>query len=254
MKIFNILLIPVFFLVSLTGQCTSFFGINDNIVITSKKMGEAVESPHKYEVDITYPVIEGMSDEVVQASINKQVYEFVLAKKQEFVSEVAGWEYDGPVDTYSSFEISFNAYYYSDGIYSVGLGNYTYYQGAAHPNTQTYALNFNLNDGSPVSLSDLFIKGSDYAKLLSEYCISDLKKQWAKMEIGNDYDKEWLEKGAGPEDVNFEDFNISANGLLITFDEYQVGPYAFGPQEVEVPYSALKSVINKEGLLKKFIK
>ena len=36
---------------------------------------------------------------------------------------------------------------------------------------------------------------------------------------------------------------------MITFDEYQVAPYAAGPQEVTVPYGALQAVIHRQGPL-----
>jgi hypothetical protein len=44
-------------------------------------------------------------------------------------------------------------------------------------------------------------------------------------------------------------WNITPDGLLITFDTYQVGPGAAGPQQVNVPYNALGSVINSQGPL-----
>jgi hypothetical protein len=39
--------------------------------------------------------------------------------------------------------------------------------------------------------------------------------------------------------------------LLITFDEYQVAPYAAGPQKVAIPYSELRALINPQGPLGK---
>ncbi|RIK32332.1 MAG: hypothetical protein DCC56_00555 [Anaerolineae bacterium] len=38
-------------------------------------------------------------------------------------------------------------------------------------------------------------------------------------------------------------------GFVITFDEYQVAPYAADPQTVTVPYSELKPLINQQGPL-----
>jgi hypothetical protein len=35
--------------------------------------------------------------------------------------------------------------------------------------------------------------------------------------------------------------------LWVTFDPYQVAPYAAGPQYVLVPYSALKDIIKADG-------
>jgi len=38
-------------------------------------------------------------------------------------------------------------------------------------------------------------------------------------------------------------------GLLITFDTYQVAPGAAGPQKIVVPYSELTAVIDPQGPL-----
>jgi hypothetical protein len=51
---------------------------------------------------------------------------------------------------------------------------------------------------------------------------------------------------------NYRNWNITPDGLMITFDEYQVAPYAAGPQTVTVPYSELRGLINPEGVLKQF--
>jgi hypothetical protein len=41
--------------------------------------------------------------------------------------------------------------------------------------------------------------------------------------------------------------------LAITFDEYQVAPYAAGPQTVVVPFSELTNLLNPEGPAKSFL-
>ena len=45
---------------------------------------------------------------------------------------------------------------------------------------------------------------------------------------------------------------MASNGLLITFDEYQVAPYAAGPQIITVPYFELQILINQKGPLAAF--
>jgi hypothetical protein len=59
-------------------------------------------------------------------------------------------------------------------------------------------------------------------------------------------------RGAGPLEKNFSVFNITKDGLLITFTTYQVASYADGPQEVFIPYRELKDYLNPEGILKGF--
>jgi hypothetical protein len=47
-----------------------------------------------------------------------------------------------------------------------------------------------------------------------------------------------------PTPENYRNWNIATDGLMITFDEYQVAAYAAGPQTVVVPYSELQAVID----------
>jgi hypothetical protein len=117
--------------------------------------------------------------------------------------------------------------------------------GAAHPNTSTESFNYDLNRNAPVRLAELFTPNSNYLKEISDYAIRELKK----VETAS-----WVENGAGPKIENFHSWNITPLGLKITFDNYQVGPYAAGPHEVVVPYSVLKPIIKPDGLLAQFAK
>lgn len=66
-------------------------------------------------------------------------------------------------------------------------------------------------------------------------------------------DDDWIEKGAGANAENYESWTITKKGLAITFDAYQVGPYAAGPQHVVVPYSVVKDIVVPSGPLAKLV-
>ena len=53
----------------------------------------------------------------------------------------------------------------------------TYYQGAAHPNSYSEVINYDLKNGKQLKLSDLFKPGAKFLQALSAYSIADLKKQ-----------------------------------------------------------------------------
>ena len=116
------------------------------------------------------------------------------------------------------------------------------YLGGAHPNTTTESFNYDLNRNAPLSLADLFTPNSNYLKVISDYTIKELKLDTVS----------GVENGAGPKIENFHSWNITPAGLKITFDPYQVGPYAAGAHEVVVPYSVLKPIIRQDGLLAQF--
>lgn len=118
-----------------------------------------------------------------------------------------------------------------------------YVTGAAHPFHYSYSLNYDLDGGRVLGLSDLFLPGTDYLEVLSSYSLEDLKQQGVLT---------W-EEGALPEPQNYQSWNITPEGLRISFDEYAVAPYAAGPQVVVVPYAVLADVIDPEGSLAAYI-
>lgn len=62
--------------------------------------------------------------------------------------------------------------------------------------------------------------------------VTDLKSQY-----GADYEalNSFVEYGTAPVADNFKSVSLEPGGLVISFDPYQVSPYAAGPQEVHIP-------------------
>ena len=94
-------------------------------------------------------------------------------------------------------------------------------------------------------MEDLFQPGSDYLQKISEYCISELQ--------ANEYVFPDFQQSAGPKAENYRNWNIQENGILITFDVYQIAPYAAGPQMVLVPYDVLRDQIGDQSPLNAFL-
>jgi hypothetical protein len=152
----------------------------------------------------------------------------------------------------SDLSVSYTVNLAQDDLVSIKFDVGSYYQGAAHPNSFSDVLNYDLKNGKQLKLSDLFKPGAKYLQAISTYCIAELKKQM-KAPDGT-VDNESIEKGAAPAAKNYQSWNITKQGLGVNFDAYQVGPYAAGPQFVLVPYSNLKDLINAEGPIAQFAK
>ncbi|MCB9385420.1 MAG: DUF3298 domain-containing protein, partial [Bryobacterales bacterium] len=84
-------------------------------------------------------------------------------------------------------------------------------------------------------------------KILSDYCVMDLSRQ--KNHSGA---TEWVLKGAGPDRVDSLKFNITKEGLLFTFDEYEVDCYAAGSSQVLIPKGTLGELIEPDSGLLEF--
>ena len=210
----------------------------------------------KYEIDAEYPQLTGSTDpnfekfnQAARGLVTKQVSGF---RKQ--MTENAGAENPVDSETGSDLGAGFTIALAQDDLISVQFDIGGYSAGAAHPNSYTDVINFDLRNGKQLKLSDLFKPGAKYLPALSSYCVQDLKKQSKKKGADGMLDDDWIQRGAGSDANNFRSWTITKNGLGINFDSYQVGPYAAGPQYVRVPYTALKEIIKPDGPVAQFAK
>jgi hypothetical protein len=151
-----------------------------------------------------------------------------------------------PIVVGSSLQIKFTTVSPPGNLLSLKFIISYYMDGAAHPGSTSRTATYDLEAGQFVNLDQLFLPGSDYLGTISAYCIKTLKAS----AIGEVID----ETGAQPTADNYRNWNITTDGLLITFDEYQVAAYAAGPQQVTVPYSELALIIDPQGPLAGYIR
>lgn len=126
-------------------------------------------------------------------------------------------------------------------IISIRFVMQAYVTGMAHPYRRYRTINFDLDAGAPIELSQLFDPSSNYLETLANIANANLAK---KIRVDA-----MLAGGAAPTPDNYRNWNINPNGLRITFDEATVAPYVYGSQTVLIPYSELKSLINPESAL-----
>ncbi len=112
-----------------------------------------------------------------------------------------------------------------------------YTKGAAHPGRFARTFTFDLQARKMLALEDLFLPGAGYLPALAAFCQAEILARSPAF---------WPD-GASADPANYRNWNLTENGLLITFDEYQVAPYAAGPQEVMVPFKALEGLLDPQG-------
>lgn len=201
--------------------------------LESKKL---IEEGSSYSIDITYPVLEDYSNKDTQDDFNNIVKDIVDAS----ADSTREASFDETLSGKNSVELAFEVKGKTDDFVSILLSG-SYYAGGAHPGTTFAVINYDLKNNTEVGLSDLFKNEADYLTVISDYSIEKLKEKFSDGSLDDT-----IESGAGPVDDNFMLFNVTSKGLYITFGDYQVGPYAVGPQSVEIPYSKIKSLMNSE--------
>lgn len=192
-----------------------------------------------YTIKAQIPQLTGSSDLRVQ-SFNQSLSNFVTGKISNYRQEFKAVNFIS--DTMKSdLDVIYTLVTQVGDVWSFRFDFSYYLAGAAHPNVDSIALNFDLAQGRELALSDLFIPNSNYLGLISNYCSNQLRN-----ELGDAFYPE----GAQPSLENYKNWTVTVDGILITFEAYQVGPGAAGTPQVEVPYNELSSVILSDGPLK----
>jgi hypothetical protein len=226
-----------------------------DVDLTTKQIKQS-NKKQKYEVTAQYPHLSGGANPNFE-KFNQAVRSLVFKRVADFRREKAAEEEDVPQPEGSGgseLGISYAVTLAQDDLVSVEFVVYSYLAGAAHPNSFTETINYDLKNGKQLKLSDLFKPGAKYLPTLATYSIADLKKQMKEKSPDGSVDSRWIEEGAGPAAKNYESWTIRKKGLGINFNPYQVGPYAAGPHFVMVPYSTLKDLINPDGPIAQFEK
>jgi hypothetical protein len=219
--------------------------VDEPVVLTLQET-DSHDDALRLDLFLTRPVMEQPQDkaadfqQVVDALVQEQVDSFSAQVKEDLelqaqITELAGvnnllYVEAAPTNT-------------THGLVSIKFNISTYIVGAAHPNNFSMVLNYDLVQQKVLKLDGLFLPGSNYLQKLSEESLRIVS------ETGY---MEWPE-GAAPDPVNYRNWNITPDGLLITFDAYQVAPYAAGPQQALIPYAALEGLIDSAGPLGRFI-
>jgi hypothetical protein len=146
----------------------------------------------------------------------------------------------------STFDLRYEQVSAAGNLLSLKYMMEGYVTGMAHPYHVTRSLTYDLEQGKQIGLDALFLPGSDYLMTIANFCATELGTR----DIGFD---DMFAQGAAPLPDNYQTWNITPEGLLITFNEYQVAPYAAGPQTVVVPYAELKAVIDPQGPLAQYV-
>ncbi len=220
--------------------------VKDGVTLDSNYFETDTASP-KLSIKLREPVLVGKPSPAV-TGFNKAADDIVQSISKMFKADYgqleAGATLPPEIATLGSFvDATYQVIEADPALISIKFNVAWYGAGAAHPNTYSVTLNYNLNAGKVLTLADLFKPNTNYLQAISDYSIKTLQAA-GKLDFP---------EGAQPKPENYQSWNIRKDGLQINFDDYQVTPHAVGPQTVIIPYSALTSLINPKGPLAQFI-
>jgi hypothetical protein len=192
-----------------------------------------------YTISSQTPQLTGSDDPRVQAF--NQLLNDLITKEVDMWRQSFQQLPITPLSNGSSLDVKYTLVSQVGDLWSFKFDSAFYADTAAHPGLNSTVLNYDLGQGRELTLGDLFLPNSNYLEVISNYCVTELSKQPF-------FDGPFAD-GAKPAPENYRNWNLAPDGLLITFDTYQVGPGAAGPQQVNVPYGELTSILNPQGPL-----
>jgi hypothetical protein len=207
----------------------------------------AVNRKLRYTVKARYPQALGAGRDQRLTKLNQELRRFITKEVRGFTTDFQAPE-ERMFGVGSSFDSRYQVEFATNDLVSIGFIINTYFEGAIHGNYNIIVFNYDLTSGKTLKLADLFKPNSSYLKPISDYAVKSLRK-----ELTADPEFDWIQSGAGPEEKNYQSWNVKREGLEVTFNPYQVASYAEGPQTVVIPYSVLKDVIDPKGPLAMFI-
>lgn len=192
----------------------------------------------RWHTDVDYTLIRfgkavSKGEKVFNAEVNKIVKAAPLGKQAEEAPEEMNYM------SYAAMSLA----YASERLISAPVEVYSF-EGGAHGNSGTNAINVDLKAGKLIAAGDIF-DGKALGKLKSD-CIAQIlvqkKDKWEGEEYKQSEDPNFQEATVGETLANMTAWTLSADKATVTFDAYVVGSYAEGPYSCEFPMEKLRGM------------
>lgn len=130
-------------------------------------------------------------------------------------------------------------------IFSIDYMEYSY-TGGAHANSMIEFKNYNLSNGDEITLDEIIQpdKQDDLTKI-GENEFRKVKELSAEADLGQA--GFWFENN---EFYLNDNFLITDSSLVFYYNNYEITAYAYGPTELIIPFSKIKSLVDDTSLLK----
>lgn len=205
----------------------------DLVSVLNKEVNEYQDEEPKYTIEVDYPELPEAEE------MNTKIKDLAQSKIDTFKENLNEWgspEFGG--DFSSSLWLWYKPMLLSDKLISVKFFMSDYFAGAAHPNNYTFSFNYDLEKKAEIEMADLFSVAQDeYLSLLDPIVRQKLEEIFEEREIMG-----FLEDDKAV--INEETtVNLTRDGLLFSFDPYQVAAYAAGSFEVLVSYQEIEEIL-----------
>ena len=211
----------------------------NGLTVITDLVSESSISPN-YGVHAQIPQINGADAK----KFNQAARSIVDAELAGFKKNINAWKLPTEMANRSSFMwIGYDVPLLTPNLISIRFAVDYYMAGAAHPNHYFRTLNYDRIANKEIRFSDLFKHPEEALKILSIASKISLSKP----------DFPFFAEGILPKLENFANWNLTETDLRLSFDPYQVAPYAAGPQEVLIPFRDIQDLVKLNSTAGKFV-
>lgn len=199
-----------------------FFSLRNEDILAPKIVKESI-SKKNYNIEVSKIENGSLKYREVSDFIDYSVNDF-QSQHEDFI-DPDGRKYDLFIDTTVATSSQFLSFV-------VQVYRYT---GGAHGSNVVKT--FIYKDDRLVDEKYIF-KDSEWRVLISKKA-----RDYFKKELGSYLDISMLEDGTMPDYRNFNDFYISGDSIIFVFQEYSIGPYALGIQEMKIKLKDISNIL-----------
>lgn len=224
-------IIPILCLLLITFLGSNVFAATRKVVSSAKIQTKKIKYTNKYiDVDVKYPIIYGLNNKKIEKTINNTILKLDYKEVEQSAKEMESEETSLlPYSAYQDFKVTYN----KNGIVSIFTNDYLY-TGGAHGYGSNRGYNFDLKTGKKLKLKDLF-KNNAYKTVIYNEIIKQINKN-----------KDTFDSNAPEivkENLDYSEFYITKDGIIICFQEYEIACYAVGRPQFLIPFKLINKYL-----------
>ncbi len=217
----------------------------DTRVMAHGPDGRALDRPGIIQVFVRWPRIEGPHE---APRVNGRLLGLTQAAVKEFLDDTAtAIERSGYACRESTegrcmwLQHQYEVLLATDDVLSLRNTVRRLSPGVAGASSEVLAETFDLSTGQPMAVAELFDPSTDWVAAVSAEAVARLQHE------------PWTDErrlvGAGPDAANFERFNLTGGGLVLSFAPLTVGGSGSNTVSITIPYPALDAYWAPGGLV-----
>jgi hypothetical protein len=184
-----------------------------------------------YDIHVRYPQLEGSDDPYIK-KLNQRIRRLAVDRYQWMLSPSKKdlLRYQTSPGGVNSIDLHYKIVLATESILSIYFISFDYGIGAAHSVITSQTINYDLESHKELKLADLFKPNTKYLEFIALYCMGKLRL---------------LRDPLPPKAETFSSWNLTSNGLQLTFDACAIAGCAEGAKEVTIPFSDLEPFLKQ---------